>query len=176
VDRLHLLSPAVCLCLAGCANIPDTYAPPVQRQPLTAPEPSPIGAFVKMSDANAEAHFVRDISRSLEGETWRWTGQRPELMFRLPSTGHLLFTADFSVPEVTFRQRGPVTISIYINNHLLDRSRYEKGGAFHLEKLVPSGWLRTDMNNFVRMEIDRLWVSPDDGARLGFILTSAGFR
>jgi hypothetical protein len=30
---------------------------------------------------------------------------------------------DFAIPEVTFPQRGPVTISFFINGHLLDKRR-----------------------------------------------------
>ncbi len=175
VILVRLLLLILCLWLAGCTSIPDTYAPPVQRKPLTGPEPSPIGHFVTMSAPNAEAHFVRDVSRTLEGGAWRWVFEHPEFIFRLPSTRHLRFSMDFAIPEMTFRQRGPVTISIFINGHLLDKTRYERGGQLHFEKPVPPEWLRTDIDNVVAMEIDKPWIAPEDGKKLGFILTGAGF-
>ncbi|MEK7405544.1 MAG: hypothetical protein AAB225_10590 [Acidobacteriota bacterium] len=175
MSRVRLVVPVVCLWLAGCASLPDTYAPPMQRRPVTGPEPNPVDHYVTMSEADADVHFVSGISDTTEAATWRWTGPRAELIFRLTTTGHLRFAMDFAIPEMTFKQRGPVAISISINGRLLDKLRYEKGGQFHFEKPAPFDWLRTDAYNFVTLEIDKPWVSPDDGARLGIILTSAGF-
>jgi len=165
----------IALVLAGCTAIPDYYAPPVQRRPMTGPEPSPVTHFVTMNAPNAEAHFVRGVSRHLEGGAWRWLEPRAELVFRLETTRHLRFSMEFAIPEATFAQRGPVTVSVLVNGQLVDRSRYEKGGEFRIEKPVPAEWLRTDLHNYVTLEIDKPWVAPQDGARLGFILKSAGF-
>jgi len=63
--------------LAGCANIPDSYAPPMQRKPLTGTEPSEFGHFVNLSDPNADAYIVHDSSPAVESSTWRWTRKRP---------------------------------------------------------------------------------------------------
>lgn len=166
---------AAAVLMAGCANIPDYYAPPVQRRPMTGPEPSPVTHFVAMNAPNAEAHFVRGVSRHLEAGSWRWLEPRAELVFRLTTTRHLRFVMEFAIPEITFAQRGPVVISVLVNDHLLERSRYEKGGEFRLEKPVPPEWLRTHLHNYVTLEIDKPWIAPQDGARLGFILRSAGF-
>ena len=165
----------IALWLAGCTAIPDYYAPPVQRRPMTGPEPSPVTHFVTMNAPNAEAHFVHGVSRHLEGGAWRWLEPRAELVFRLPTAQRLRFVMEFAIPEVTFAQRGPVVVSVFVNDQLLDRSRYEKGGEFRIEKPVPAEWLRTDLHNYVTLEIDKPWVAPQDGARLGFILKSAGF-
>ena len=83
--------------LSGCANIPDSYAPPMQRKPLTGTEASPVGHFVTMSDPNSDAYIVKDVSPAAEAGTWRWTGKRPELRFYLETTEHLNFKADFSI-------------------------------------------------------------------------------
>lgn len=175
VMRLGGLTVGLCLFVAGCTNIPDTYAPPVQRRPMTGPEPSPLTHFIPMNAVNAEAHFVRGVSRHLEAGSWRWVEPRAELMFRLSSTQHLRYVMEFAIPEVTFAQRGPVNVTVCINGHELERQRYVKGGEFRLEKPVPPEWLRTDLHNYVTLEIDKPWVAPGDGARLGFILRSAGF-
>jgi len=166
---------AALVLLVGCTNIPDTYAPPVQRRPMTGPEPSPVTHFVTMKDPQAEAHIVSGVSRHLEAGAWRWTEPRAELVFRLSEVQHLRFVMEFAVPEMTFAQRGPVTITITVNGRLLDKPGYQRGGEFRFEKAVPAEWLRTDMHNYVTLEIDKPWVAPQDGARLGFILKSAGF-
>jgi hypothetical protein len=53
--------------------------------------------------------------------------------------------------------------------------RYEGGGQKRFEKPVPAAWLRTDADILVAAEIDKVWIAPADGARLGFILSRAGF-
>ena len=170
--RYVLLS--VCF-LAGCANIPDSYAPPVQRQPLTGTEPGAISSFVNLGSPDAEEHIVRDVSDNAEGGGWRWTRKRPELRFFLETIENLSYKADFSIAESVFRETGPVTITIFINGHLLDTVKYSEAGEKHFEKPVPAKFLRAKAMNFAAMEIDKVWVSKTDGAVLGFILTRAGF-
>ena len=165
------------LLLAGCSSAPDTYAPPVQRQPLTVPAASgSLSYFVSMSDPFASAYIVKDIADTTESGGWRWTYRRPELRFFVPATAqHLYFTMDFSFPERIFRETGPVTLTFTINGRPFDRSRFEKGGQLHYRKQVPPGLLQPDAENTVVIEPDRVWVSKTDGAALGFILASAGF-
>ena len=170
--RLYILLP-LCL-LSGCSNIPDSYAPPIQRKPLTGVEPSPIGTFVNLGEPNADAYIVRDITGYAES-SWRWTRKRPELRFFLDSTDHLKFKADFSLADVTFKETGPVTISIFINGHRLDSLKYGSAGRKEFEKPVPAAFLVPKSVNLAALEIDKVWVSKTDGAVLGFILTSAGF-
>jgi len=175
VSERHLYT---CLCLillAGCANIPDSYAPPVQRRPLSGTEPSPVGHFVNMSDANADAYIVKDVSDASEAGSWRWVRKRPELRFFLETTDHLNFKADFSVAESTFRDTGPVNISVLINGKLLDTIPCAEPGEKHFDKPVPAKLLRAKAMNFAALEVDKVWVSKSDGAVLGFILTRAGF-
>lgn len=163
------------LLLAGCVNIPDSYAPPIQRTARFGPEGRPVGHFVAMAGPNPEDYIVRDVLPGEPRSAWRWTGQRPELRFQLSFTNDLRFMMDLAVPESTFAQRGPVTISFFINGNLLDRVRCEKHGEVHFNQPVPAAWLRTDAPTLVAAEINKVWVSPSDRARLGFILSRAGF-
>ncbi len=172
---LSCLLVAIALLLAGCVSIPDTYAPPIQRNPQYGPPDSRAAHFVSMSGPNPDDHIVRDVLPGDPGSPWRWTGKRPELWFNLQFTDNLRFVMDFSVPESTFPQRGPVTISFFINGRLLDSVRCAKHGEVHFEKAVPAAWLRTDAPTFVAAEIDKVWVAPADRAQLGFVLSRAGF-
>jgi len=52
---------------------------------------------------------------------------------------------------------------------------WPKPGQRTWEQPVPAEWLTTDSPVLVRMEIDKLWTSPSDGALRGFILTRIGF-
>jgi hypothetical protein len=161
--------------LTGCASIPDSYAPPIQRKPLTGTETEGVGHFVNMGEPNSDAYIVRDVTDAVEAGTWRWTRKRPELRFFLESTEHLTFKADFAVAEVTFKETGPVTITVLVNGHLLDSIHLTEHGERHIDKPVPQSFLRAKTFNTVVMEIDKVWVSKEDGAVLGFILTRAGF-
>jgi hypothetical protein len=163
------------LILSACVNIPDSYAPPVQRKPLGGSEPNPIGHFVNLGDLNATAYIVKDVADSAEAGSWRWARKRPELRFFLETTEHLSFKADFSIAESLFKETGPVAISFFVNGNLLDTVKYSEPGEKHFEKPVAAGLLHARTMNFAAMEIDKVWVSKTDGAVLGFILTRAGF-
>jgi len=128
-----------------------------------------------MSDQDADAHILRDVSPAAEANAWRWTFQRPELQFWLESTAPQKLAVDFAIAAETFKVTGPVTVSFYVNGKLLGREHCPKPGEYHFEKAVPAGWLRTDDFTVVAAEADKLWVSPTDGARLGFILRRMGF-
>ena len=170
-----VLTVVAALILSGCPNIPDSYAPPMQRKPLTGPEPAAFGHFVNMSDANVDAYIVQEVSSTTEGAGYRWVYKRPELRFMLSRTANVSFTMDFTVPEVTMRQTGAVTISFFVNGQLLDKVRLDKPGENHFEKPVPASWLRTDGPTLVAAEVDKVYIAPQDGAKLGFVLTRAGF-
>jgi hypothetical protein len=161
--------------LVGCRNIPDFYTPPVQRKPPSGTGSSPLGHLVDMSDPNADAYIVGDVDDGLEMGSGRWTRKRPELRFFLGSVEHLNFKADLSIAETTLRDTGPVAISIFINENLLDTMKCSGAGEKHFDRPVPAKFLRAGSVNFAALEIDKLWVSKNAGAELGFILTRAGF-
>ena len=167
------------LLLSGCANIPDTYAPPVQRKPLAPSEPYAFGSFIEMGSPKAEAYIVKDVAAP-EGGLWRWTRKRPELQFYLDKIDGIQYAMDFSVADATFKDTGPITITITItiaiNGHPLDSLHFNKTGEHHYQKDVPAEFLKAKAPNRVLMEIDKEWVSKTDGAVLGFILISAGFK
>lgn len=172
--RVLLLPAAVWLAASGCARIPDWYAPPIQRQPLDGVQ-SGLRHFVNMSDPAAADYIVSDIADGVEAGSWRWARQRPTLRFRLLPAKGLKFVMDFAIADVTFEKTGPVTVSILINGNLLDRMRCESPGARHFEKRVPEEWLKAGEDTTVTAEVDKVWVAPKDGVKLGFILTRAGF-
>jgi len=159
--------------ISACQNMPGPFAPPVQRQPLADFRSYGMSVIVSMSDENAKEHFVQDIT-SLEASTWRWTGKRPTVRVRMRSGEHLRYIIDFALVEATLQVTGPVTISFLVNNRVLDRARYDRAGPQHFEKPVPAGWVTAGQDVTVGAEIDKLWVSPDNGAKLGIILVRMG--
>ena len=172
MPRSLLLLPLV-VC-AACRPAPDTFAPPPQRAPLTTPPPTPFGYFLSMSDPNAGAYLVQDVADH-GAETWRWAFAHPVLRFWVPEFPRLRLTLDYSLPERTFRETGPVTLTIRINGQLLDRHRSDSSGEQHYAHDVPAAMIRPNAVNLVAIDPDPVWVAPSDRARLGFILSRAGF-
>jgi hypothetical protein len=172
---LHrVLFAPVLLFLAGCTSIPDTYAPPEQR-PGVDPQVPRLGAYVRMGDPEADLYLVRDVSRTLEGGAWRWAFKRPELRFFVTSVERLRFVLEFTIAEALFPETGPVTLAVFVNGQLLASERYGQAGAHRFEKPVPPSLLKPGALNLVAIEPDKVWVSKEDGATLGFVLSGAGF-
>lgn len=172
--RLFLYPIPILLLVAACSRTPDIYQPPIQRKPLTGPD-AHLGQFVNMSDPMVDAFIVRDISKTTEGGSWRWAYRHPELRFYVRGADKLKFLTDVRVPDHTFRDTGPITLSILINGHELDKIRFEQPGDRHFEKPVPASFMQARAENFVSFETDKQWVSKEDGAVLSFVLTRAGF-
>jgi len=170
--RLAMACAAV-LAESGCQNMPEPYAPPVQRQQLENFLPYRMQAIVNMSDEDARTHFVQDIT-SLETSTWRWTGKRPTVRVRARTTENLRYTIDFAIAEATLLATGPVTVTFLVNDRVLDRARYSRAGNQHFEKAIPPDWVTAGQDVTVGAEIDKLWAPPQKGPKLGMILVRMG--
>jgi hypothetical protein len=152
--------------------MPEPYAPPVQRTPFENFRPYRVSRVVEMADGDAEAHLVQDIG-GLAG-TWRWTGQRPTVRVTPRSNENLRYLIDFTIADNTFSTTGPVTVSFFVNDRLLASQRYDAPGDQHFEAPVPADWVEPNAETRVAAEVDKVWVAPADGARLGLILTRLG--
>jgi hypothetical protein len=166
---------AMCGLLCGCGNLPEPYAPPAQRPFFEAPAESV--RILNMSDADAESHFVQEIDATLQANTWRWTGRRPTIHLHPNSNQKLVYSIDFAIAESTFSQTGPVTLSMFVNDHLLERVRYASPGRRRFEKAVPAAWVEPNQDTTLAAEIDKLWTPPQrGGAPLGFLLIALGLQ
>ena len=165
----------MCGLLCGCGNLPEPYAPPAQRPFFEAPTESV--RILNMADADAESHFVRDIAAELQGNTWRWAGKRPTIRLHPNSNQKLVYSIEFAIAGSTFSQTGPVTLSLFVNDHLLDRVRCAAPGRRRFRKPVPAAWVEPKQEATLAVEIDKVWTPPEPGgAPLGFILVALGFE
>jgi hypothetical protein len=170
VPRSLILLPL--LACTACNRLPDPFPPPPQRAPLNTT--SGLSYFVSLSEPDAGAYLVRDFAPAA-GQASRWALDHPVLRFFVPAAPRLRFTMDFALPERTFRDTGPVTLTFRINGELLDRHRCDAAGQLHYEHDVPPAMLRFNAVNLVAIDPDPVWVSKTDGARIGFVLARAGF-
>ena len=149
---------------AGCHSLPVFFAPPAQKPSLAS------AAFVMMSDPAADAFIVQGF-RAHSESGWRWTHDHPVLRFTLPETGRLKFHMDFTLPEATFHETGPATLSIAINGRPLDRVRCDHAGDYQYEHEVPDDLLHKPGVNLVAIDPDKTATAE----KLGFVLLRAGF-
>ncbi len=160
----------------ACVTQPEIYAPPAQRKPLDQEVLVRTSPMLEMSDPAAERAFVSDIDRGPQSSPWRWTSQRPTVKLTLKSTLNLRYRMEFTLPEVTFKDTGPVTITFFVNDQLLDTVKYDKPGDKIFDKPVPDAMLKPMTENTLAAEIDKVWMSKDDGRKLGFILSRVGLQ
>ena len=161
------------LLLCCCDRLPETYPPPEQRQPQ-AWTPDPYAMMVEMNDPDAAQHIVKDIYEPF-GSPWRWTARQPTVKVLVDATDNVKMSADFAIWDDGFKQTGPLELSYFVNSHLLDKVKYATPGYKHFEKAVPADWLAADAESTIFVDVDKLYVSPQDGKKFGLILTRIGF-
>jgi len=159
------------LTLIACQNIPQAVAPPEQRQPMASTRPYRISHVLDLADGDT-SRVVSDILGPAGG--FSWTAKRPTIKIRLRGLPHVRYTIDFGIIDATFKDTGPVSITFLVNEHALETVRYTQTGSQHFEKDVPLEWIRRDEDTLISAEIDKVWIAPDDGAKLGFILSRMG--
>jgi len=159
------------LSTAACDRSP--WYPVPQQRPSFEGFPSHGARVIDMDDPTADSRFVRDIQPRTDA-SWRWTGQRPAVKVRVRVIRNLKYIIDFTLPAITFKDTGPVTIAFTVNSRTLDRVRYAEPGFKHFEKEIPTDWLPIDEEAIVGAEIDKLWTSPVDGKKFGFIVSRMG--
>jgi len=162
------------LVLASCARLPESFPPPSQRQPLIVPPAHGLGYYLSMDDPQAALYLVQDFQDHGPG-TWRWAYAHPVLRFFVPDVPRLKFVMDFAIPERTFRETGPVTLTFRVNGALFGRFLCDHPGELHLSQPVPRELLHPAAINLVAIDPHPVWVSKADGGKLGFILSRAGF-
>ena len=161
------------LILCACDRPPDTYPPPGQRLP-PAVRPDPTLMMVEMNDPDVAEHIVKDIYDPF-GSSWRWTAKQPTVKILVYVIDNIKLSADFAIWDEGFKQTGPLQLSFFVNGHKLDQVKYPAPGYQHYEKAVPADWLSSDTETTISVDVDKLYVSPRDGAKFGIILTRIGF-
>jgi len=173
VNRIILPLAIVTLLSISCGRQPGVYAAPPQRSTDLGPDPGSDMAFVKMDDPQANEFLVKDISPGSDFR--RWAFMHPELRFRVKDPSHLTFTAELTVPEITFKVTGPVTVTYAVNGKTLGTLHVDHPGDFQVEKAVPEGLVEGGKYISVTFDAHPRWISPEDHAELSFLLRSAGF-
>ena len=165
------------LALCACERYPESYAPPPQRPSFEDPERWE--RVIRMTDVDAPDHFLAGINNFL-AINWRLTGKRPLVRLDVPTQLGFVKTRfkyhlEFGIPQASFGVNGPETLSFLVNGNVLDRMRYAAAGLYTFEKDVPQEWISGGYTT-VGAEIDKTFVSREDGRTYGFILVAIGLK
>ena len=173
VVRKTLLVGIIAVLTLSCGRPSGVYAAPPQRSLDLGPDPGGLGPFVTMDDPVSDEYIVKDVSPGRDFRRWAFVA--PELRFMVKEPGRLKFVADFTVPGVTYKVTGPVTVAYAVGGRKLGVMRCAEPGDFHVEQAVPEGWIEPGKQVHVTFEATPRWISPEDGAQLSFLLRSVGF-
>jgi len=169
VGLLSLLSILLC----GCAS---RFEPlPVQRAPVEAPDPPPRPCLFSLADPAAAPHLVRDIPTDPAAGRRRWTGPQPEVRCTLPDAGPWLAAFDFEVIDTTFSVTGPITLTFSVNGREIARMRCDAPGSRRFRAPLLPDLNRAGLDVALTASIDKPFIASGDGARLGVLLSAAGF-
>lgn len=170
--RYYLLITGLLLGSTGCRSNQPMPLPAQFANPAGPNAPIPADS-IDMGDPAADMVLVRGISRTVEGNAWRWSGREPEMEFSLlPGSGRNFFL-EFDLPEVVFRRTGAITVSALLNGSLVG-SQVFSAGRHKLVCRVPDERLRPGLAR-VALRLSRTWTDPADGREYGLILLRAGF-
>jgi hypothetical protein len=158
--------------LAGCSHTPQFTPIPEQLTKAESADPPELPCFVAMSEPRVNSFLINDIANT----GWkRWTGARPTVHCSLPWEGKWLAAFDFEVAEATLKDTGPITLTFEVNGQKVGSLRCDSAGPYRFRAVLPASLSQEDQALRLVAIIDKPWVSPGDGAKLGVLVTAAGF-
>jgi hypothetical protein len=137
-------------------------------------DPLPSATFIIMKNDNADMGIVQEILHEQPGSAWRWTNQHPRVKVWVNSVAGWSLYIKFTLPAVILKKTGPISIRFSINDHLLETRTFEKEQQYEFVKAVPEAILKPADPNFIALDLDRVYVSPKDGVKLGILLQEIG--
>jgi len=161
----------------GCEQYPAAYSPPPQWPNDFGPDPHPsfdVNAAIRMDSPWVWRFLVKDIDTS-PGQVRRWTFEHPEMRFTLQDKANRRLVVNFIVHSVTFKDTGPFTVDFLVNGKSVGKMRCAEPEEHRFEARVPQALLETAAETRVVFQLDKYWIAPADGAKLGILLVDVGF-
>lgn len=167
------------LILCACSH-PEAFPPPAQVVMPSGPEPPAASEnsarpLLAMSDADADAHILRDVPPARDDPDWRFTGPHPKFRLELHDVSHLVFYVRFFNHREALLARGPVTFAVEINNKQFRSERFSFEGDVEYRHPLPDGFMAKPGPVEISLDISPPWHYPGDGT-VGVLLHSIGFQ
>ena len=171
--RLGLLG-AMCGILCGCGNLPEPYSPPAQRPFFEAPPKPYVYSIWRMPASRASSSRI--FRRTLQGNTWRWTGKRPTIRLHLNTNQKLMYSMDFAIADLLSADRSSDAFAVRERSSSRQRSLcLSQAGSASKDRFPRSGWSGRKRDACRR---NRQGVDTASAGRhtAGFHSGGAGFR
>lgn len=165
----------VALCCA-CTPFPASYPVPEQRPLLDGPEPAPLEAFLPFSDPRTPDYLLEGFLDAAPGQTWRWTGRKAFLKVRLGEVKNLNLVWEFALPEGSYKPLLPVTLTYLVNQKVAGKVTYHQAGVLRHAQPVDASLLAANSENRIGIEMDKVYIAPEDKAEMGIVVSGAGFE
>jgi len=159
------------LLLAACAGReePRLVPLPPQRSLVAAPGLPHEPSFVEMAEGRSD----RSVIRGIFGEgAERWTDPNPAMRFELPSPGAWTAAVRFRAAETTLKDTGPITLHFFVNGRATGQMRVATADVRTFSAPVMLDGTDAELS----FTVDKPWVSPQDGVKLGVVLQAMGFK
>ncbi|HUQ91835.1 MAG TPA: hypothetical protein VM120_09145 [Bryobacteraceae bacterium] len=161
--------------VSACAPAGEWYAPPIQRVFNPEAERRVVGTSISMQSPDVERYILKGLLPANKGDRWRWANQRAEIRLQPESTKNRKFFMEFVIADATFKETGPIRMSFFADGQPIGNVRYDQPGEKRFVTEVAEGLLKPYEPMVIAAEADKVFVSPQDGMKLGFLLVRAGF-
>jgi hypothetical protein len=132
-------------------------------------------AWVEMGRPGAERHFLHDVMGGTPADPYRWTFERPALLFQVPKRGNTKFKMDLVVHGDTFKKTGPLRMTVWLNGKPIGQKVYDSPEKQTFQQEIAPEWLRSDGLALVETTLDTYYVAPADQRKLGYLFVRGGF-
>lgn len=135
-----------------------------------------LASRLSLADPRAAVQLIHGFYDP-EGNAWRWTARQFSAVLPTPASPaatQLVFK--FSVPDVSIRKLGPLTLSAAVNGMTLPAETYSAPGDFTYRQQIPPAAL-TGQAVTVDFSLDKT-LPPEgtDRRELGLVATSLAFE
>jgi hypothetical protein len=138
-------------------------------------DPQPEVRLLKMNGLDAKFAVLAGVDGAGTGTGRKWTDDTARFQFRVSDLSASDLYLRYAVPEVTFRQTGPVRVSIDVNGKPFDSFLRTAPGDGEFRHPA-DGILAKPFEPFiVSIRINPPYVAKDDNAKLGILLDEIGF-
>jgi hypothetical protein len=131
--------------------------------------------WAESQQAASNRHYLRDIDNGSGAARWRWTTEKPAFLFYVPARAGVRFKMDFVIHSETFKQTGPVWMTVWINGKELGRRFYNSPEEKTFEQAAPPEMLRADGVTLVETALDKYYIAQADKQKLGYLFERGGF-
>lgn len=161
--------------LPACTRPPAWQPLPFQRPDPAGPDPVTSPYLIYFNSPAADSAVLSGIATGDGAGYRRWTSDNFALQLNALPAGPWLVRLQFEIIQRFINELGPFTVSVSVNRRPVAHHLYDTHGDHEFSAAVPPSLLTPGAAARIDVSCDRVWVSPEDGARLSLRLIAVGF-